>query len=303
MASEFKLRRESLRNRIAMDPVLKEFDLAPLARPSIRLAAQRVPYARIEIGDSRIGGIPDVPPGFEWPRWVPAEERNNKFAEPWRPDAPAPLGFIAQIDLSALPSIDGTFPNAGWLYFFYDRFCEPWGYDPADRGCCRVVYANCERSILLRTKVPPDADPQHTAEPCLVESWPELTLPEDFPDAEYGTPAYDAYHTLCEELTKGGGHTHHRLLGHPQIIQNPMELECQLASNGVYCGDPSGYQHAKAEVLTAGAENWRLLLQIDTDEEGPGWMWGDVGRIYFWIKKQDLATLRFDDVWLIFQCC
>ena len=73
--------------------------------------------------------------------------------------------------------------------------------------------------------------------------------------------------------------------------------------DGIYCGGPEGYRSEEAKTLAVGAADWRLLLQVDTDEEGPGWMWGDVGRIYFWIKKQDLAALRFDDVWLIFQCC
>jgi uncharacterized protein YwqG len=82
-----------------------------------------------------------------------------------------------------------------------------------------------------------------------------------------------------------------------------MELECQLASNGVYCGGPEGFRSARARALEAGATDWRLLLQIDTDEEGPGWMCGDVGRIYFWIKMQDLAMRQFGKVWLIFQCC
>ena len=81
-----------------------------------------------------------------------------------------------------------------------------------------------------------------------------------------------------------------------------MELECQLASNGVYCGNSEGYQSRQAKVLEQGAADWRLLLQIDTDEEGPGWMWGDVGRLYFWLTRQDLTSLRFDNVWLIFQC-
>jgi len=150
---------------------------------------------------------------------------------------------------------------------------------------------------------PSDADPEHMAEPCAVEAWPELTIPDDLRDVEYGTPAYDEYRALSDELTKSGGLTHHHLLGHPQLIQNPMELECQLASNGIYCGGPSGYQGERAKALEAGASDWRLLLQIDTDEEGPGWMWGDVGRIYFWVKQQDLKALRFDDAWLIFQCC
>ena len=136
-----------------------------------------------------------------------------------------------------------------------------------------------------------------------MEASAQLTLPDDLEDIEYGAPIYEAYRELCEELTRNGGLTHHHLLGYPQLVQNPMELECQLASNGVYCGNSEGYQSAQAKSLADGASDWQLLLQIDTDEEGPSWMWGDVGRIYFWIKRDDLASLRFQDVWLVFQCC
>ena len=141
------------------------------------------------------------------------------------------------------------------------------------------------------------------ARACCVNALADLTLPDCLLDVEYGTPAYEAYLSLRDELADGTGSPHHHLFGHPQLIQNPMELECQLASNGIYCGNSAGYQSEEAKRLEAAAADWRLLLQIDTDEEGPGWMWGDVGRIYFWIKKQDLATRRFTDVWLIFQCC
>jgi uncharacterized protein YwqG len=262
-----------------------------------------VPAAQIELGESRIGGIPDLPPSLEWPRWIPRAPTYDRYGRDWNPSGPAALGFIAQIDLSSIPNVDGVLPTNGWLYFFYDRYCEPWGFDPADRGCCRAVYAECDRSSLTRTQPPSDADPEHMAEPCLVEAWAELTLPDDLPGIEYGTAAYEAYRELCDELAKPGGFTQHRLLGHPQLVQNPMELECQLASNGVYCGGVEGCQSHEAKRLQAGTADWQLLLQIDTDEDGPGWMWGDCGRIYFWIKKQDLAVRRFADVWLIFQCC
>lgn len=289
--------------RIERNPILPEFNLPEIAQPSVRLVTQRVPYGRIGLGESRIGGTPDVVPGFQWPRWAPPKQRDDKFGQLWKPDQPAPLGFIAQIDVADLWRIDDTLPESGWLYFFYDRYCEPWGFDPADRGCCRVIYVNCDRSVLKRENPPGDADPEHMAHPCIVEAWPELTLPDGLPEVKYGTDAYEAYQRLCDELTEGGGSTHHRLLGHPQLIQNPMELECQLASNGVYCGNTEGYQSDQAKVLEQGAADWRLLLQIDTDEEGPGWMWGDVGRLYFWTRKQDLRSLRFDNVWLVFQCC
>lgn len=31
-------------------------------------------------------------------------------------------------------------------------------------------------------------------------------------------------------------------------------------------------------------------------------MWGDVGRLYFWIKDADLAAGRWDEVWACLQC-
>lgn len=299
MSPEAETLIHSLRSRVASDPELAALNLPSLARPSVRLATQRVPDARLEIGNSRIGGVPDVPPGFEWPRWMPTDARNQQH----HPNRLAPLGFIAQFDLRAIPQIDKALPDTGWLYFFYDLYCQPWGFDPADRGCCRVIYADCDRTALVRTQPPDDAAKEHVFEPCFVESWTEVTLPENLSRVKYGSPGFDAYHALCDELSQRGGLTQHRLLGHAQPIQNEMELECQLVSSGLYCGDSSGYQSEQARVLKSGAADWRLLLQIDTDEEGPGWMWGDVGRIYFWIRKQDLAARRFDDVWLIFQCC
>ncbi len=293
---------QALRERVLADPHLSRLELLSSVRPSVRLTTQRVSIERLELGESRIGGIPDVPPGFEWPRWLPSQQRDDKYGQPWRPEGPAPLGFIAQIDLSTLPRVDNQLPDSGWLYFFYDRYCELWGFDPADRGCCRVLYMNSVRTSLSRIKPPSDSDPEHLAHPCGVEAGPELTLPDALPGIEYGTPEYESYYGLSDDLIKADVFTNHRLLGHPQLIQNPMELECQLASNGVYCGGASRFQEAEAKALEAGAADWRLLLQIDTDEDGPGWMWGDVGRIYFWIRNQDLSARNFDNVWLVFQC-
>jgi len=81
-----------------------------------------------------------------------------------------------------------------------------------------------------------------------------------------------------------------------------MELECQLVSNGIYCGDPEGYQSEEARSLQSGAEDWRLILQVDSDEDS-GMMWGDVGMIYYWMRVQDLAARNFDRSWMILQCC
>ena len=94
----------------------------------------------------------------------------------------------------------------------------------------------------------------------------------------------------------------HKLLGHSENIQGDMELECQLVTNGLYCGDPSGYQDPRAAALIAGAADWVLLLQIDSDEDNCGMMWGDSGRIYLWIRREDLQARRFAQAHLILQC-
>jgi uncharacterized protein YwqG len=66
-------------------------------------------------------------------------------------------------------------------------------------------------------------------------------------------------------------------------------------------GDPAGYEGPRARALQAGARDWRLLLQLDTDED-LGVMWGDAGTIYFWIREADAAACRFDQSWVILQC-
>jgi uncharacterized protein YwqG len=168
---------------------------------------------------------------------------------------------------------------------------------------------NCDPSELLPIDPPDDMKDEHLTQPCLVQPHLDLTFPHVFSDFKFTHSQFKAYLELMREWNHrilpprdGIILPNHQLLGLPDIIQNRMELECQLASNGVSCGDSEGDTSEEAKKLAAGAADWRLLLQIVTDEDGPGWIWGDSGTIYFWIKRQDLKSLRFDDVWLILQC-
>jgi uncharacterized protein YwqG len=96
------------------------------------------------------------------------------------------------------------------------------------------------------------------------------------------------------------GGASHRLFGHPSQIQGDMELECQLASQGVNCGTPDGYTSAKAKALAPGADRWRLLLQVDGDANVM-FEWGDCGRLFFWITEDALKRRAFSEVWMILQ--
>ena len=93
----------------------------------------------------------------------------------------------------------------------------------------------------------------------------------------------------------------HAIGGWPFPIQGEMETECQLVANGVFCGGPEGFSNERAARLRPGAADWRLILQLDTDERA-GWMWGDGGKIYVWMREQDVRARRFDRCWTILQC-
>jgi uncharacterized protein YwqG len=114
----------------------------------------------------------------------------------------------------------------------------------------------------------------------------------------------DPYFRLCGELMPRLSEDEpiHRYGGHPQEIQGDMRLECQLVTNGIYCGDQSGYRDPRRSVLEKGAADWQLLLQIDSDEKRLGWMWGDAGRIYFWARRLAIEAADFDGSWAMLQC-
>ena len=80
-----------------------------------------------------------------------------------------------------------------------------------------------------------------------------------------------------------------------------MELECQLVTNGINCGDSNGYKDPRVKELEKEKNEWKLLLQIDSDDK-TGMMWGDSGRLYYWIKQKDLESLNFDKSWIVLQC-
>ena len=259
--------------------------LAAAARPGIRLEVD--PSLDHEaVGASRLGGDPDLPSGTEWPR-----KRG------------APLSFIGQLDRADVARVDdeGVLPRDGLLSFFYDATTqEARGFDPADRGSWQVSQLPAGTQ-LRRTPAPEDlaADGRLTG-----VGWrPRAELCP----APYESRVVERQGMSVEEqeaygdLIEPGDEAIHRVLGHPDPVQGEMQLECQLASNGVFVGGPEGYRDARVLDLGPGADDWRLLLQVDSDDAAD-MMWGDAGRIYFWIRDQDLRAGRFERCWVILQC-
>jgi uncharacterized protein YwqG len=262
--------------------------IVALARSAIRIETARCEQTDVGLGASRFGGVPDVPRDFVWPSY---DGR--------------PLSFIAQFDLDQVPHPDdGELPQRGSLAFFYEVESMKWGFDPKDRGCAHVAWFDAEPAALVRTAPPVTGSPAQLFHPSALSFACGVDLPDAYDlifERILDAMTDEQQSTYAELLDARNPTTYHHLLGHPQLVQNDMRLECELASNGINVGTPEGYEDSESARLRA--HDWRLLLQVDTDEEGPGWMWGDVGRIYFWIKQHDLAARRFDKSWLVLQCC
>lgn len=108
------------------------------------------------------GGVPLVPPGFEWPHFTPEG------------GSPRALSFLLQVDCAAIPAEArlGVMPDRGLLYFFLDL---DWGA----HWKWRVLHADADPSILAPAAVPaalPRAYGQrdYWSWPRRDEDWPRL---------------------------------------------------------------------------------------------------------------------------------
>jgi uncharacterized protein YwqG len=259
-------------------------DVLRLARRSVRLTPGG-PDAR-----SRLGGSPDVPAGFEWPTWEGRE-----------------LGFLGQIDLAeaAASGCASALPAAGRLLAFYDLGTLPSGLDPSHRGSCRVVLLGADAPL----------EPAGPRTPGLrelpLELSCELTLPGpwSFPvePLELEPDEASAWDDLRTRLAAEQGveleesidewFALHRLLGHHEELGREVELDCELAAAGIDADDYETY-FERREQHEAPARDWRLLLQISSDDDlAPPW--DSFGRLYVCIREDDLRGANLDAAWAL----
>ncbi len=269
--------------------------LASSSEPCVLLRTHSFPYPEFPVGRSKIGGVPDLPTTIDWPRWLGQ-----------------PMSFLAQFDMTDLSSFSccHVLPQSGYLWFFYAADQSTWGFDADDRGSWQVIFA--ETAITnLQPREPPELPRQAQFSACNVTFHDFFSIPG--PEALSVAPlqlALDEIEQIEEikkdlhEMIQSGPETHfephHQVLGHPEEIQGEMQRECQFGFHGVH----RHFVDDRIPELDRSATDWRLLFQLDTDEAPgkPGMMWGDCGRLYFWIRHQDLASKGFDKVWMILQC-
>lgn len=266
---------------------------------------------------SRFGGQPDAPEGFEWPYFSWEEESvsltmsvgANAAGQECQTACETmrkPLAFLAQFDCAELAAYDSAYelPDHGMLSFFYELDSQRWGFDPKDAGCARVYWFE-DADALHPAEFPDDLETDYRM-PMLPVTFASCKGLPDFDEfAEEDVSAdYDEY---AEERVLWGWEPPEevcsKLLGYADTIQGEMLQECVRVTNGIYCGGVDQGDPDQLAVLRGQEKDWRLLFQLDlVESEGFELMFGDCGRIYFYIRQDDLKNRRFDKVWLILQC-
>jgi len=179
-----------------------------------------------------------------------------------------PASFVAQVDLREVGPVDesGTLPKEGHLYFFCGE---------GDDNASAVLFGE-PGATLRRAEFPPELSDRARYFPVVLQAERDLTLVPC--ESSLLTPAglneheEAAYRDLLTDETQGK--QRHRMLGHPDVVQNDSRPK---------------------------SEEWILLLQVDSDD-ATGMSWGDSGRLYFWIRHDDMKRRKFENSWMDFQC-
>ena len=262
--------------------------LMGVASAAIRLTPNRMDDAG-PLGVTRLGGLPDLPPGVEWPIVDGIL-----------------LEFVGQFRLEDLAPYDEEerLPKSGMLYFFFDGMLT--GYDRSQGKDHRaVLYCDGPLDVLERRD-----EPEHDHAyfdifyPCALDYETVWMLPpeEEIDEEDAFFPPVVPILTSMDE-----GRTYrelrkrvfaHQLLGHPAEVQSgEMRLGVVTAQDteGYFATDRYGnYDHRDELVEEMG--RWCLLAQFQSDRP-TGMDWGCGGMIYFWIREEDLAARRFDRVY------
>lgn len=254
-----------------------------------------------EPGSSRLGGVPDLPEGFAWPR-----------------AGDALMTFVAQLDLAALPALPpgpdaDLLPRSGVLSLFLDLAGGGAG-DRTMRGPGRFFYF-ADRASLRPARLANPGDyyvplPAFTARarvrnpelPTVESPFYALAL-ETFYDPRPGpfTP-YERTEDHVHELLGGGAmrswvahQPRHRVLGYPDELQG--DLFAKVSTDESLATENFVHSYGSRAAAERAAE-WRLVIQVDSDED---FSLGDEGRAYVFMRAEDLRARRFEKARVVWQ--
>jgi hypothetical protein len=200
---------------------------------------------------------------------------------------------FAELAPSAAQSQD--LPTSGILNVFYDTSGPDWSLSRDGQQHWRLLY---ETGAVELAAAPSEAAP---SVPLQATTWhtddeqpkhrlagePNWIQVDQRPWLHFASGQYRNDDVVLDALARAG-------LGRDAL----MTSDHQALLRAARALDAAAIPPA---IFKPGVEQWRLLLQIDSDE-ALGFCWGDVGALYVLIPKKSLAARAFSDAWICMQC-
>ena len=262
--------------------------IKPLLRPSIAMHLGEGVWGEYDVieekmhdtsplGASKVGGLPDLPPGFDWPQKIGDEETIS-------------LAFLAQIRLEEAAPFDRekALPPHGMLWVFHNLSLDDYGEE--------VLWSE-DVAFLDRRELPANRFEFAEVAPRLLTFSFGWSLPatqgremqgifEEFgaprpPESHRERDAYGEFHHKM--------HAPHHLLGHADVLHfdgrpNVRQKEGLSWNDRETSEDVARWERE--------APCWRLLLQFSPEDD---FDWG-VAVIYAYIHERALAERDFSGV-------
>ena len=264
----------SLRNKL--EQAMAAPELQPYQQGLTELARASVAFATTEKddysgkGNSRFGGLPDLPAGISYPSFQDYEG-NEKGMQ-----------FIAQINCADIAQLQDYLPRTGILYFFLEDL---------EDTAPQVIYYNGDLSTLQ------SASQLDITEDYIYDQGgiytPYKAKADKYPGIPYFYNARDYYQASWPEL---------EALEEMDDAIEALEQALQPDIKPVHSINSYVFkQHDTPEkeavhALKGKPEDWMVLLRVSSDNQ-PGFCFWDAGEIYFMIHKSDLAKGDFSKVY------
>ncbi len=234
-----------------------------------------------EVGQSRFGGMPDLPALMEYPKYLDLTTNKHYHYQ-----------FIAQLNCAALQSLQKYLPRDGMLYFFmrHQESSKPMVIYEADQN--KVVSAarfSVHKKTFYGDRLP--------FTPCAIHAEAYASLPSEDNDIWYqelNKPLIQLSSNSAQGTNGHNGKSDSHYYQRPEITgidsnNNGHAINCYVSS--------AGFSPQEQAVLRyqGKPEDWMILLTIQSDPN-IGFDFGPDGEVSFVIHKSDLANLDFSRV-------
>ncbi|WP_370408194.1 DUF1963 domain-containing protein, partial [Tenacibaculum dicentrarchi] len=267
-----------------------KLEILDLIKPTIGIKTKSKDDNEIGIGVSKIGGNPDLPLDFKWPKF------ENEY-----------LTFCAQYNLSELSKYDlqNKLPKNGMLYAFVFIDQDYPGFMNKESSY-KLIYLEKTENIE-RIEFPKEYFLEGKFKSAKIEYFEYYTLPyngnykikkyeEKYDDFGY---FYETVTEFIDNLTNQKTDNYHQILGEDRSVQSNVVSD--FAAKELEIETIEDYESKKAEINEI-SKKYRILLQLDClDRNSDLSKFGGNMVMYFGIEPKNLKKKKIENVILAFQ--